>query len=102
MPWPLLEMRSYERRAEAHSQNLSDRRLPRAHFDTQDGACRTPETLRERTKSVPRGRLASPQDHASAVLFLVSGLADCICGIPGDANGGGLPGWYDVETYRIT
>lgn len=61
----------------------------------------TPETLRERRKSVPLGRLATPQDQADAVLFLVSSLADFICGVAVDVDGGSLLGWYDVETYRV-
>ncbi|HEY8477085.1 MAG TPA: SDR family NAD(P)-dependent oxidoreductase [Chloroflexota bacterium] len=58
------------------------------------------EMLAERVASIPRGRLATPQDHANAVLFLVSDLADFICGATLDVDGGSLLGWYDVETYR--
>lgn len=61
----------------------------------------TPETLRARKKSVPRGCLATPEDQANAILFLLSGLADHICGVALDVDGGALLGWYDVETYRI-
>ncbi len=60
----------------------------------------TPETLKERKKSVPMGRLATTQEQANAVLFLVSSLADFICGVAVDVDGGSLLGWYDVETYR--
>jgi NAD(P)-dependent dehydrogenase (short-subunit alcohol dehydrogenase family) len=62
----------------------------------------TAEALHERKKSVPRGRLATPEDQARAVLFLVSDLADFICGVALDVDGGALLGWYDIETYRIT
>ncbi len=61
----------------------------------------TPETLRARKKSVPRGRLSTPEDQANAVLFLVSDLAGHICGVALDVDGGSLLGWYDVETYRV-
>lgn len=61
----------------------------------------TPETLRAREKSVPRGRLSTPEEQANAVLFLVSGLADHIFGVALDVDGGALLGWYDVETYRV-
>lgn len=59
-----------------------------------------PGYLQERTKGIPRGRLASVEDHARAVLFLVSDLADFVCGVALDVDGGSLLGWYDVETYR--
>ncbi len=61
----------------------------------------TEQTLAERRKSVPQGRMADLQDHAKAVLFLVSDLAEHICGVALDVDGGSLLGWYDVETYRI-
>lgn len=60
-----------------------------------------PETLQQRIKSIPRGRFATPEDHAKAVLFLVSDLADHICGVAVDVDGGSLLGWYDVESYRL-
>ncbi len=60
----------------------------------------TPETLKERQKSVPMGRLATTQDQANVVLFLVSSLAEFVCGVAVDVDGGSLLGWYDVETYR--
>jgi NAD(P)-dependent dehydrogenase (short-subunit alcohol dehydrogenase family) len=60
----------------------------------------TPETLRAREKSVPRGRLATPEDQANAVLYLVSDLSAHICGVALDVDGGALLGWYDIETYR--
>lgn len=61
----------------------------------------TPETLRERKKSVPMGRLATTEDQADAVLFLVSDLSSFICGVAVDVDGGSLLGWYDVETYKL-
>jgi len=59
-----------------------------------------PETFNQILKSVPRGRLATPEDQAQAVLFLVSDLADFICGVALDVDGGFLLGWHDIETYR--
>lgn len=55
---------------------------------------------RERAKSVPRGRLAAPSDHADAVVFLASDAADMICGVALDIDGGALLGWEDIESYR--
>jgi NAD(P)-dependent dehydrogenase (short-subunit alcohol dehydrogenase family) len=60
-----------------------------------------PETLREREKKVPRGRLVTPEDIARAVLFLISDWADLVCGVALDVDGGDLLGWFDVETYRL-
>jgi NAD(P)-dependent dehydrogenase (short-subunit alcohol dehydrogenase family) len=60
----------------------------------------TPETVEQIRKSVPRGRLSTPEDQAAAVLFLVSQLADFICGVALDVDGGFLLGWYDNETYQ--
>lgn len=62
-------------------------------------AIATEETLRAREKSVPRGRLALPEDIMRAVLFLVSDLSDMLCGQAIDVDGGALLGWYDTETY---
>jgi NAD(P)-dependent dehydrogenase (short-subunit alcohol dehydrogenase family) len=62
-------------------------------------AIATEETLRAREKSVPRGRLALPEDIMRAVLFLVSDLADMVVGQAIDVDGGSLLGWYDTETY---
>lgn len=56
----------------------------------------------ERTKMIPRGRLATVDDTANAVLFLVSDLADYVCGIVLDVEGGVLLGWTDVATYRAS
>ena len=58
-----------------------------------------PQTLLERTASIPLGRLTDPEDHMKAVLFLVSSLADAVCGVALDVDGGSLLGWYDVNTY---
>jgi NAD(P)-dependent dehydrogenase (short-subunit alcohol dehydrogenase family) len=60
----------------------------------------TEESLAARKRSVPQGRLATPEDQAKAVLFLVSDLADHVCGVALDVDGGSLLGWYDVEDYR--
>lgn len=54
----------------------------------------------ERAKMIPRGRLATIDDTANAVLFLVSDLADYVCGVVLDVEGGVLLGWTDVATYR--
>ena len=54
----------------------------------------------ERVKLIPRRRLATVEDSANAVLFLVSDLADYICGAVIDVDGGVLLGWTDLETYR--
>jgi NAD(P)-dependent dehydrogenase (short-subunit alcohol dehydrogenase family) len=53
----------------------------------------TAETVEQLQKSVPRGRLSTPEDQAKAVLFLVSDLADFICGVALDVDGGLLLGW---------
>lgn len=58
------------------------------------------ESLRARERTVPRGRLASPEDHVNAVLFLVSDLAEMICGVAIDVDGGALLGWDDIDSYR--
>jgi len=58
-----------------------------------------PGYLAERVKLIPRGRLATADDTANAVLFLVSDLADYVNGVALDVDGGSLLGWYDVETY---
>jgi NAD(P)-dependent dehydrogenase (short-subunit alcohol dehydrogenase family) len=59
----------------------------------------TAETVNQIRRSVPRGRLSTPEDQAKAVLFLVSELADFVCGVALDVDGGLLLGWYDNETY---
>jgi NAD(P)-dependent dehydrogenase (short-subunit alcohol dehydrogenase family) len=64
------------------------------------GEVATKETLQARMKSVPLGRLARPEDQANGILFLVSELADHICGVALDIDGGSLLGWYDVDVYR--
>lgn len=56
-------------------------------------------TLHARRAAVPRGRLAIPEDHLGAVLFLISDLSDMVCGIALDVDGGALLGWEDVDTY---
>lgn len=56
-------------------------------------------TLRERERSVPRGRLATPEDQAEMVLYLASDRADMLCGQAVDVDGGALLGWYDTDTY---
>jgi NAD(P)-dependent dehydrogenase (short-subunit alcohol dehydrogenase family) len=53
----------------------------------------------ERTRLIPKGRLATVDDTANAVLFLVSEMADYICGVALDVDGGTLLGWYDIDTY---
>jgi NAD(P)-dependent dehydrogenase (short-subunit alcohol dehydrogenase family) len=62
-------------------------------------ALATEETLRAREKSVPRGRLALPEDIMRTVLFLVSDLSDMLCGQAIDVDGGALLGWYDTDLY---
>lgn len=59
----------------------------------------TEETLRARARSVPRGRLAEPDDQMHALLFLVSSLADMVCGVALDVDGGALLGWTDTDSY---
>lgn len=54
----------------------------------------------ERARMIPRGRLATVDDTANAVLFLVSDLADYVCGVVLDVEGGVLLGWTDLPTYR--
>lgn len=54
----------------------------------------------ESAKKVPMGRLATPEDIAKAVLFLVSDLSAFVCGQALDVDGGGLLGWTDTETYE--
>ncbi len=54
----------------------------------------------ERMKTIPRGRLTTVDDTANAVLFLVSDLADYVCGVHLDVDGGVLLGWTDLGTYR--
>ncbi|WP_051579622.1 SDR family NAD(P)-dependent oxidoreductase [Pseudonocardia acaciae] len=56
-------------------------------------------TLNARRKSVPRGRLATPEDQAEMVLYLASDRADMLCGQAVDVDGGALLGWYDTDTY---
>lgn len=57
-------------------------------------------TLAERTRSMPLGRLNSTQDYVNTVMFLVSDLAEAICGVALEVDGGALLGWQDVNTYR--
>lgn len=59
----------------------------------------TPEILRAREKATPRGRIAQPEDILRVVLFLVSDLADLVCGQAIDVDAGALLGWQDTETY---
>jgi 3-oxoacyl-[acyl-carrier protein] reductase len=48
------------------------------------------ERLREVLKTIPTGRLSSPDDVAHAVLFFVSALAGQITGANLDVNGGAV------------
>lgn len=57
------------------------------------------ETLSERAKSVPRGRLGTPEDQTEVVLYLASDHASMVCGQAVDVDGGALLGWYDTDTY---
>ncbi|MFC9227063.1 SDR family NAD(P)-dependent oxidoreductase [Streptomyces hygroscopicus] len=57
------------------------------------------ETLRTRSRSIPRGRLSTPEDQTGAVLYLASDHASMVCGQALDVDGGALLGWYDPETY---
>lgn len=59
----------------------------------------TPETLASRERAMPRGRVAQPEDIMRVVLFLVSDLADLVCGQAIDVDAGALLGWQDTETY---
>lgn len=58
-----------------------------------------PEAVKARGKTIPRGRLALPDDVMRGVLFLVSDLADMVCGQAIDVDGGELLGWSDTESY---
>jgi len=60
----------------------------------------TPETLEERTRIIPKGRLCNPEDPAKAVLFLASDKAEMICGVALEVDGGSLLGWMDNESYE--
>ena len=48
----------------------------------------TPELKAEFTARIPLGRLATPDDQAGAILFLVSSLASYITGVTIDVSGG--------------
>lgn len=59
-----------------------------------------PENLRqERIKMIPLGRIATPQDQANVVLFLVSDQASMITGVALEVDGGSLLGWVPFEEY---
>jgi NAD(P)-dependent dehydrogenase (short-subunit alcohol dehydrogenase family) len=57
------------------------------------------QTLQDRAKSVPRGRLGTPEDQTEVVLYLASDHASMVCGQAVDVDGGALLGWYDTDTY---
>lgn len=57
------------------------------------------ETVANRARSVPIGRMIDPDDHMGAVLFLASPLSNAICGVALDVDGGALLGWTDTATY---
>ncbi|WP_099355229.1 SDR family NAD(P)-dependent oxidoreductase [Fredinandcohnia onubensis] len=57
------------------------------------------QTLEKRVKSIPYGRLCTPQDISNAVLFLASPEADMICGVSLDVDGGSMLGWYNIQDY---
>jgi NAD(P)-dependent dehydrogenase (short-subunit alcohol dehydrogenase family) len=59
----------------------------------------TPADLAERAREIPLGRLATPEDVAGVVLFLVSPAAAFLTGQAIDVDGGNLLGWTDTETY---
>jgi NAD(P)-dependent dehydrogenase (short-subunit alcohol dehydrogenase family) len=52
-----------------------------------------------RAKGVPRGRLTVAEDVMRLVLFLVSDLAEMVCGQAIDVDGGITLGWTDTDTY---
>lgn len=52
----------------------------------------TPERRASLTARIPLGRLATPEDQAGAILFLVSSLAGYVTGITIDVSGGILLG----------
>lgn len=60
----------------------------------------TPEQRRERAELIPMGRLAMPEDHAQAVLFLASEAAGFITGQALDVDGGSLLAWRDYASYE--
>jgi NAD(P)-dependent dehydrogenase (short-subunit alcohol dehydrogenase family) len=57
------------------------------------------QTLRDRSKSVPLGRLSTPEDQTEVILYLASDHASMVCGQAVDVDGGALLGWYDTDTY---
>lgn len=52
----------------------------------------TPERRAELVARIPLGRLATPEDQAGAILFLVSSLASYVTGVTIDVSGGILLG----------
>jgi NAD(P)-dependent dehydrogenase (short-subunit alcohol dehydrogenase family) len=52
----------------------------------------TPERRASLTARIPLGRLATPEDQAGAILFLVSSLASYVTGVTIDVSGGILLG----------
>lgn len=60
----------------------------------------TQEEMEAEIKRFPIGRWALPEDHAQAVLFLVSDQAEIITSHALDVDGGELLAWMDFETYR--
>ena len=59
----------------------------------------TEEELEQRRKTVPLGRLMTPEDHANAVLYFVSDESGSVTGQALDVDGGSLLGWMDYESY---
>lgn len=58
------------------------------------------DTLAERVRTIPLGRLNTATDYVNTVLFLVSDMSEAICGVALEVDGGSLLGWTDVDTYR--
>lgn len=58
------------------------------------------KTHRDRLSLVPQGRFMKPDDIGRATVMLCSSLADAICGVALDVDGGILLGWMPVDEYR--
>lgn len=59
------------------------------------------EKYRERSRSIPQGRLASPEEVAKTIAFLVSPAAEYITGQTWAFDGGASAvGCYSFETYK--
>src|SRR5262245_18214268 len=56
-------------------------------------------TRRERIAMVPKGRWITPGDHGRITVFLCSEVADALCGLAIDVDGGSLLGWMPWESY---